>query len=140
MVFGGDYIFSWTNFIGLNIRYEVSFSQKETDGMHGFIVMLMICTCLLSIAGSLVYSYITFTEEQTTKQSESANKLEVKGKVAVWPMFGRSFMMLKAVSVSFVYFFLWYEEDIDCKSYNRYKQDIVSNERASDTLECIVPE
>lgn len=83
MVFGGDYIFSWTNFIGLNIRYEVSYSQKETDEMHGFTVMLMICTCLLSIAGSLVYSYITFTEEQTTKQSESANKLEVKGKVAV---------------------------------------------------------
>ncbi|KAF3858696.1 hypothetical protein F7725_011897, partial [Dissostichus mawsoni] len=60
MVFGGDYIFSWTNFLGTTPRTETVLSWRW------LLFLSDVCfSCFPSIAGSLVYSYITFTQEQT---------------------------------------------------------------------------
>ncbi|GAB6026542.1 hypothetical protein CHUAL_012962 [Chamberlinius hualienensis] len=50
MFIGGDYVFSWMNFVGLNI----------------------------SIIGSIVYSYITFTDKKPTPVVENGNPTEIK--------------------------------------------------------------
>ncbi|ELV09473.1 UDP-N-acetylglucosamine/UDP-glucose/GDP-mannose transporter [Tupaia chinensis] len=70
----------------LAIAYVTGDAQKamEFEGWADTLFLLQFTlSCVMGIAGSLVYSYITFTEEQLNKQSEASNKLDIKGKGAV---------------------------------------------------------
>lgn len=75
MVIGGDYVFSWVNFSGLNIRF-VCFLLFSLFSVLLFGYSLF---CIFpSVIGSLFYTYITFVQKAPPKEIATSISVEVK--------------------------------------------------------------